>query len=62
MNDLKEDFEMVLTMQDEELREWNEAYITELYENNREDEDEAFTRWKLFTFFLLDTDTDARLI
>ena len=44
-----DDLEMVLTMQDKELNKWNI-------------EDEAFTRWKLFTFYLLDPDSEARLV
>jgi len=49
------DLEMVLTMQDEEVNEWNMEEYTEI-------EDEAFTRWKLFTFYLLDLDSEARLV
>jgi len=42
-------------MQDEEVNEWNMEKYTEI-------EDEAFTRWKLFTFYLLDPDSEARLV
>jgi hypothetical protein len=49
------DLEMVLTMQDKELNEWNIEEYTEI-------EDEVFTRWKLFTFYLLDPDSKARLV
>ena len=54
MKNFSEDLEMVLTMQDKELNEWNIEEYTEI-------EDEAFTRWKLFTFYLLDPDSEARL-
>ena len=55
MKNFSGDLEMVLTMQDKELNEWNVAEYTEI-------EDEAFTRWKLFTFFLLDADSETRLV
>ena len=57
MNKFSEDLEMVLPMQDKELNEWN--ILEKFYE---EIEDEAFTRWQLFTFYLLDPDSEARLV
>ena len=36
-----------------------EDLLTGKYE---EEEDEAYTRWKLFTFFLLDPDEQGRLV
>ena len=57
MKNFSEDLEMVLTMQDRELNEWN--IVEKFYE---EIEDEAFTRWQLFTFYLLDPDSEARLV
>ena len=57
MTKFSEDLEMVLPMQDKELNEWN--ILEKFYE---EIEDEAFTRWKLFTFFLLDADSETRLV
>jgi hypothetical protein len=65
MKNFSEDLEMVLTIQDKELNEWNiedEAFTRWNIEEYTEIEDEAFTRWKLFTFYLLDPDSEARLV